>query len=169
MAQINTQQGGINAIEAVTFIEICWRNKLVPMLHGSPGIGKSDIFHQLAAKYKLKMIDIRLSQCDPTDLGGFLALRGDKATYLPINLWPLEDDPIPEGYNGWLIFLDEITSAPLSVQAASYKLILDRMVGTHKLHKMVMIACAGNMMMDNAIVNRMGFGDPRELIYIKGD
>jgi hypothetical protein len=24
MAQINTQQGGINAIEAVTFIEICW-------------------------------------------------------------------------------------------------------------------------------------------------
>lgn len=41
---------------------------LVPMLHGSPGIGKSDIAHGVAATLNLKLIDIRLGQCDPTDL-----------------------------------------------------------------------------------------------------
>lgn len=42
--------------------------KLVPMLVGSPGCGKSQIVHQIADEYNLKVIDLRLSQCDPTDL-----------------------------------------------------------------------------------------------------
>lgn len=41
---------------------------LVPMLHGSPGIGKSDIARMVAKHMNLKLIDIRLGQCDPTDL-----------------------------------------------------------------------------------------------------
>lgn len=40
----------------------------VPMLKGSPGVGKSDIISKLADDHKLKVIDLRLSQCDPTDL-----------------------------------------------------------------------------------------------------
>ena len=42
--------------------------KVVPMLKGSPGIGKSQIIWQIAAAYNLMVIDLRLSQCDPTDL-----------------------------------------------------------------------------------------------------
>ena len=42
--------------------------KLVPFLKSSPGQGKSDLTRELAKKYKLKVIDLRLSQCDPTDL-----------------------------------------------------------------------------------------------------
>ena len=42
--------------------------KLVPMMTGSPALGKSAIVAQIAKKYGLKMIDLRLSQCDPTDL-----------------------------------------------------------------------------------------------------
>lgn len=42
--------------------------KLVPMIHGSPGIGKSAIVHAIAGEFNLKVIDLRLSQCDPTDL-----------------------------------------------------------------------------------------------------
>lgn len=41
---------------------------LVPMIIGSPGIGKSDIIRTIADQYKLKVIDIRLAQADPTDL-----------------------------------------------------------------------------------------------------
>ena len=37
-------------------------------LLGSPGIGKSDIIRTVADKLKLKVIDFRLSTCDPTDL-----------------------------------------------------------------------------------------------------
>lgn len=42
--------------------------KLVPMVEGSPGTGKSQIVHKIAADYGLKVIDLRLSQCDPCDL-----------------------------------------------------------------------------------------------------
>ena len=44
------------------------RAGLVPNLLGSPGIAKSAILHQIADENKLKLIDIRLSQMDPTDL-----------------------------------------------------------------------------------------------------
>ncbi len=40
----------------------------VPYLVGSPGIGKSNIASQVAKSMNLKMVDVRLSQCDPADL-----------------------------------------------------------------------------------------------------
>ena len=143
----------MNIKELVKYLDITAQAKLVPFIQGSPGIGKSDVVRTIANKYKLKMIDVRLSQCDPTDLNGLPKLDGDRATFLPFDTFPLEDTPLDKGYNGWLIFLDEINSASKSVQAAAYKLILDRMVGQHKLHKNVVIMCAGNKETDNAIVN----------------
>lgn len=58
-------------------------------------------------------------------------------------------------YKGWLLFLDELTSAPQMVQAAAYKVILDRQVGEHDLHPAVRIVSAGNKASDKAIVQRM--------------
>lgn len=129
--------------------------KLVPMLKGSPGCGKSQIVHQIAANYNLKVIDLRLSQCDPTDLLGFPNIHGKKAGYVPMETFPIEGDPVPEGYAGWLLFLDEMNAASSAVQAAAYKIVLDRMVGIHHLHKNVAIVCAGNLETDNAIVQPM--------------
>ena len=54
--------------QAISMITTCIRAGLVPMMLGSPGIGKSQINRQIAEDYKLKVIDLRLSQCDPTDL-----------------------------------------------------------------------------------------------------
>lgn len=42
--------------------------RLIPFIKGSPGLGKSAMVKQLAKKYNLKLIDIRLGQVDPTDL-----------------------------------------------------------------------------------------------------
>lgn len=139
--------------DLIKALDIAVLSHLVPFIQGSPGIGKSDVVRQIANKYKLKVIDIRLTQCDPTDLTGLPKLDGIKATYLPFDTFPLENDPIPEGYQGWLIFLDEINSANKSLQAVAYKLILDRMVGQHKLHPNVIMMCAGNKETDNAVVN----------------
>ena len=38
------------------------------MIHGSPGIGKSDVIRQIAKQRGLELIDLRLSQLDPVDL-----------------------------------------------------------------------------------------------------
>ncbi|MFT2129828.1 MoxR family ATPase, partial [Staphylococcus epidermidis] len=55
----------------------------------------------------------------------------------------------------WMLFLDELTSATPPVQAAAYKLILDKMVGNKKLHPACFIVGAGNLESDNAVVPPM--------------
>ena len=86
---------------------------------------------------------------------GFPTITGEKASYKPMDTFPIEGDTVPKGYNGWLLFLDELNSAPPAIQSAAYKVILDRMVGNHKLHKNVAIVAAGNLETDNAIVQPM--------------
>jgi len=160
----------ISMTEAPELIMDTLKAHLVPFIQSSPGVGKSSLAHQIAEKYKLEVIDIRLSQCDPADLNGMPFVSKDAqghdiTSYLPINIWPLEGKPLPKGKEGWLILLDELNSAPLSVQAASYKLILDRMVGMHKLHKRALIMAAGNLSTDKAIVHRMGTAMQSRLIH----
>lgn len=153
--------------QAASLITQCIKARLVPMLTGSPGTGKSDIVRQIAQEYGLKVIDLRLSQCDPTDLMGFPRIDGHRAGYVPMETFPIEGDPVPAGFNGWLLFLDEMNSAPLSVQAAAYKLVLDKMTGVHNLHKKVAIVCAGNKETDNAIVNPMSTAMQSRLVHIE--
>lgn len=140
---------------------------LVPMLVSSPGCGKSDIIHQIAADFNLKVIDLRLSQCDPTDLNGFPKISGNRASYAPMDTFPLEGDPIPEGYVGWLLFLDEFNGADQSVQKAAYKVVLDKMVGMYNLHKKVAIVCAGNLETDNALVEPMSTALQSRLVHLE--
>lgn len=141
----------------------------VPMIQGSPGVGKSSVGNAIAEKFKLKMIDLRLSQCDPTDINGFpnIDLKTGRASYMPMDTFPLEGDPIPEGYNGWLLFLDEFNSASMAVQAASYKLVLDKAIGQRKLHPKVAIICAGNRETDGAIVNPLSTALQSRLIHFE--
>jgi len=138
----------------------------VPVIKASPGVGKSQIVADVAKKYKLKLIDMRLSQYDPTDMNGFPTTANGRSNYCPPQLIPIESDPVPEGYNGWLLFLDEINSAPVSVQAAAYKLVLDRMIGDHNLHESVAIVAAGNLDTDKAITNRMGTAMQSRLVHL---
>ena len=139
------------------FLPMLLKAKLVPYIKGSPAIGKSSIAHQVAAQLGLKVIDIRLAECDPTDIQGFPYFDQEtkKASYFPLNTFPTEHDSVPQGYNGWLIFLDEFSNAPMSVQSAAYRLVLDRQVGQHKLHKNVAIIAAGNLETDNAAAQPM--------------
>lgn len=132
-----------------------WKAGIVPFLHSSPAQGKSSLSKQLAEQFKLKVIDLRLTELDSTDLSGLPYFNNGKAEFMPFNTFPLQDTPVPKGYEGWLIILDEFNSANQAVMAAAYKLVLDRMVGQHKLHdKVAMLAC-GNLESDNAIVNPM--------------
>lgn len=142
---------------------------LVPYLRSSPGLGKSSIFKQIAEEFKLKVIDHRLSTSAPEDLSGLPRFTADgHAAFAPFtDIFPTEGQEIPEGYDGWLLLLDEFPSAPRSVQAAAYKLVLDRAVGQHNLHPNVIIACAGNLDTDNAIVNPIGTAMQSRLVHLQ--
>lgn len=96
----------MNSVELIKMLKICLKSNVVPFIQGSPGIGKSDIVRSIANKANLQVIDVRLSQCDPSDLLGFPKLTGAKAEYLPMAQFPIEGDTVPEGCNGWLLFLN---------------------------------------------------------------
>jgi hypothetical protein len=143
--------------KVVPFIQRVLQKKLVPMIHGSPAIGKSDIVRQIAEQYHLKVIDVRLSTYDPADMNGLPSTGTNGARsiskYIPFDVFPLVGDKVPEGYKGWIVFLDELPSAAPAVQAAAFKFILDRMVGQDPLHERAFIVGAGNMEDDGGIVN----------------
>lgn len=158
----------IKISQAKTLLIDVLKAGLVPNLKGSPGLGKSDIIREIAKEFNLKVIDFRLAQADPTDLNGFPTLNEDRTRshYAPPMNLPLKGDKIPDGFKGWLLFFDEMNAAPMSVQAASYKVILDRAVGDEELHDDVAMVCAGNLDTDRAITNRLSTAMQSRLIHL---
>lgn len=142
---------------------------LVPYLQSSPGMGKSSITGSVSDEYSLIMIDHRLSTSGPEDLSGLPHFNKDgEACFAPFaDLFPLNGRDIPKGKQGWMLFLDEFNAASKSVQAAAYKLILDRKVGQHELHPNVVVVAAGNLATDKAIVNPLSTAMQSRLVHIE--
>jgi len=99
------------------------------MLWGPPGVGKSQIVAKIAQQHGVSLIDIRLSQMEPTDLRGIPFRSGQLVEWSIPSVLPDAERHGPSG----ILFLDEITSAPPSVSAAAYQLILDRRLGEYKV------------------------------------
>jgi hypothetical protein len=155
--------------QAKALIIECIEAGLVPALHSSPGMGKSSIMKAVAKEFGLFMIDHRLSTSAPEDLTGLPRFRADGfAEFAPfVDMFPMEGMTVPEGYDGWMLFLDEWNAAPRSVQAACFKLILDRMVGQKNLHKNVAICAAGNLVSDKSITNPISTAMQSRVIHLE--
>ena len=107
------------------------------MLWGPPGVGKSQAIRQIAKKIEdstgksVNVTDVRLLLFNPIDLRGIPTSNADKtlAVWLKPQIFQMDSgDNIVN-----ILFLDEISAAPQSVQAAAYQITLDRAVGEHKL------------------------------------
>jgi len=121
------------------------------MLWGPPGVGKSQMVGQVAARHKIPVIDIRLSQMEPTDLRGIPFRVNDVVEWAVPAMLP---DVKRHGKNG-ILFLDEITSAAPTVSAAAYQLILDRRLGEYEVPKGWAIFAAGNRQGDRGVTYSM--------------
>lgn len=121
------------------------------MIWGAPGVGKSQIIAQVSDSHNVPLIDIRLSQMEPSDLRG-IPFRNDELVEwaVPAMLPDLER----HGEEG-ILFLDEITSAPPSVSAAAYQLILDRKLGQYEVPDGWAIFAAGNRQGDRGVTYTM--------------
>lgn len=131
---------------------------------GSPSTAKSHTVRAVCEEEGLYMIDVRLSQLMPYDLCGMPKVMemtnangesGAFSTYIPFDTFPLEGCEIPQGYKGFCIFFDEANQADKFVQGALYRIVLDRMVHTYKLHPETRIVLAGNKLSDNAVATKM--------------
>ena len=117
------------------------------MLWGPPGVGKSQMVAQIGVKHGVSVIDIRLSQMEPSDLRGIPFRTGELVEWATPAILP---DAARHGEEG-ILFLDEITSAPPSVSAAAYQLILDRRLGEYKVPDGWAIFAAGNRQGDRGV------------------
>ncbi len=121
------------------------------MLWGPPGVGKSDIVGQIADRHNVPVLDIRLSQMEPSDLRGIPFRSGDLVEWAVPAMLP---NAKRHGLSG-VLFLDEITSAPPSVSAAAYQLILDRRLGQYEVPDGWAIFAAGNRQGDRGVTYTM--------------
>lgn len=121
------------------------------MMWGPPGVGKSQMVAEVAAKHGVPVIDIRLSQMEPSDLRGIPFRTGDSVEWAVPVILP---NTQRHGEKG-ILFLDEITSAPPSVSAAAYQLILDRRLGAYEVPNGWAIFAAGNRQGDRGVTYAM--------------
>ena len=139
----------MKASDVTKTISALVKQKVPTFLWGAPGIGKSSIIKQIAIANNLQFIDLRLALMDPTDLKGipFYDKESHTALWAPPAFLPQEGEGI--------LFLDELNSAPPSVQASAYQLILDRKVGEYELPTGWAIVSAGNREGDRGVTYRM--------------
>ena len=125
-------------------------------LWGPPGIGKSEVIEQITDELgDSKLIDIRLSLWDPTDIKGmpYYSANDNTMKWAPPAELPTEEEAAK--YKWVVVFLDEMNSAAPAVQAAAYQLILNRRVGQYKLPDNVLLVAAGNRDADKGVTYRM--------------
>lgn len=121
------------------------------MIWGAPGVGKSQLIQQLGTSHKIPVIDIRLSQMEPSDLRGIPFKNGEEVEWAIPSMLPNAEK---HGNKG-ILFLDEITSATPSVSAAAYQLILDRKLGEYEIPDGWAIFAAGNRQGDRGVTYAM--------------
>lgn len=117
-------------------------------IHGPVGAGKSEVVRQSAEDLSLPVIDVRLSQLDPVDLRGIPVVTGNETDWKTPKFLPK--------HGAGILFFDEANSAPQSIQAAMYQLVLDRKLGDYHLPEGWNVVLAGNRGVDRSIVHRMG-------------
>jgi hypothetical protein len=123
------------------------------MIWGLPGLGKSDIVHQLGAKKGRKVIEFHAALRETVDLRGIpipdLA-TGTTLWLVPDELPNAERDG-PEGY----LFCDEINQASPQMMGVLGGLILYGVIGDYHLPPGWRVIAAGNRVSDRAAAQRM--------------
>ena len=141
------------------------------MLWGAPGVGKSQGIRQVAKEIadktgkKVEITDVRLLLFNPIDLRGIPTANEDKTLAIWLKPKIFQMDESDDVIN--ILFLDEISAAPQSVQAAAYQITLDRTVGEHRLPDNCIVIAAGNRVTDRSVAYAMPKALANRLCHIE--
>jgi hypothetical protein len=180
------------SIANLALLSKVWLADISILIRGNHGIGKSEVVYQLAKELKLPVMERRLSQMSEGDmiglpwqevlsaavtdterhvvegvqalvaLGGRVALDSNfKVTSFAPPDWLAQCANEPH-----LIFLDEFNRATPEVMQAAFQLVLDRRIGSLKIHPECRIYAAINVAasyqvneMDPALLDRFAVVD----------
>lgn len=141
------------------------------MMWGPPGVGKSQAVRQIAKEIEARtnkktvVTDVRLLLFNPIDLRGIPTANADKTLAIWLKPQIFQMDTNEDIVN--ILFLDEISAAPQSVQAAAYQITLDRVVGEHKLPDNCIVIAAGNRVTDKSVAFKMPKALANRLLHIE--
>ena len=126
-------------------------------LWGPMGVGKSAAVRAIADRLTARIgqevcvTEIRLLNFSPVDLRGIPAADAQKefTVWLKPKIFDLEEGRVH------ILFLDEISAAPQSLQASAYQIALDKRIGEFDLPENCIVICAGNRTTDRSVAFRM--------------
>lgn len=120
---------------------------------GAPGNGKTCLMYAVAKDLGIpsdRVVLIRPSLMDPTDLMGIPHVNGDKCTHWAPPAWLKQ-----MAVGRWMFCVDELAQASTMLQNALAGLILDRKIGDVNLSKETVVMATGNRTADKAGANRV--------------
>jgi MoxR-like ATPase len=125
---------------------------------GAPGIGKSALVQQFAARLGLPCVSLLGSQLAPEDLIGVPQLIDGTSRFCPPRMIARSEP--------YCLFLDELNACSHEVQKAFYSLIHERRIGEYTLPQGSIVIGAGNRAQDNAIVRPMSSALLNRMVHI---
>lgn len=132
MADMNT---------TVTVIDACGMAKVPALLLSRPGKGKSSLIRGLAAAQTIPCEVVLGSQYEPAEIGGLPYLDPNgSGVQREAPAWAKRLVETGAG----IVFLDELTTVPESVQGPMLTVVLDRVVGDLKLPDDVRVVAGAN-------------------------
>jgi MoxR-like ATPase len=159
----------ISAGDALETLEAGWQAQAAGdltaswMLHGRPGVGKTQVVATLAKRMGARLFDIRLTTIEPQDLRGLPYYDHETQKTVWYRPEDLPDDPDRPS----VLFLDELTAAASHLQPTVYGLLQERRVGRHTLPASVFVVAAGNTVEDGAVAYDMGTALSDRLIHLQ--
>ena len=125
-----------------------WSSKrIVPMLWGIPGLGKSTIVRAVAEALGIDCIVINLAEYDAGELAGYPMLKDGEMVRSRPRWLPVDGKGV--------LFLDELVQAPVANQNVARQLVNDGRIGEHLLGDGWSVVCAGNDLSNRAGTNAM--------------
>ena len=157
----------VTAVQARKAILQSFKSKRPVFIWGPPGIGKSEIVEEITKEIGGHLIDLRMAQMEPTDIRGIPFYNKDlgKMDWAP----PIElpDEEMAKKHKRIVLFMDEMNSAPPTVQAAAYQLILNRRIGKYVLPDNVDLIAGGNRESDKGVTYRMPMPLANRFLHIE--
>jgi hypothetical protein len=130
------------------YIAYAWAAGRIPIVHGKPGSGKSQIAQQCADVCGLPLRSYRAAQMDPTTIGGMMVpdMAAKLMLHFPDQSWPTT--PV-------VMHFDELNRASVFVQNAVFELFDNRRIGDQALPDGTLMIVSVNGEQDGGGVVRM--------------